>query len=101
LTPGALGCRFDDKIDGTLSQWIGGLRTDWNTGADADASPRLANRQVAITAGISTSRPLTALADDRELCFPQPDSNLTETCHSGFSPIGGHSAGWLHFSLAF
>src|SRR5215468_10636471 len=39
---------------------------------------------------------LTALADDRELCRPQPDNNLTATCHSGFLPIGGPSAGWLH-----
>jgi hypothetical protein len=44
---------------------------------------------------------LAALANDRELSLPQPDRNLTATCHSGFSPIGGPSAGGLHFSIAF
>src|SRR5215471_18080488 len=78
-----------------------GCRTDRNTGADAGAMPRLAKPAGGDYRGDQHLAALTALADDRELCLPQPDSNLTTTCHSGFLPIGGPSAGWLHSSLAF
>ena len=97
---GALGRLFDDKIDGTLGQWIAGLPNG--------PEHRRRRRRIAAVGkqasgghrGDQHLAALTALADDRELCLPQPDRNLTATSHSGFSPIGGPSAGWLHFSFA-
>jgi hypothetical protein len=83
---GALGRLFDDKIDGTLGQWIAGLPNG--------PEHRRRRRRIAAVGKQASGdhrgdQALTALADDRELRLPQPDSNLTATRHSGFSPIGG------------
>ena len=45
-------------------------RTDWRTGADAGAPLGLANKRVAIGAGISTSRPLLPLPTIESLASP-------------------------------
>src|SRR5262249_29741538 len=62
IDAGALGGLLDDvKLTARSLSGLPGRRTDGNTAADAGASPRLANRRVAITAGISTSRLLLPL----------------------------------------
>jgi hypothetical protein len=72
---GARGRLFDDKIDGTLGQWIPGLPN--NTGADAGALPRLAKQAGGDHRGIGTSRLVLPLPAIESWCLPQPDSNLT------------------------
>ena len=97
---GALGRLFDDKIDGTLGQWIAGLPNEPEHRRRRRRIVAVGKQASGDHCGDQHLAALTALADDRELCLPQPDRNLTATSHSGFSPIGGPSAGWLHFSFA-
>jgi hypothetical protein len=97
---GALARLFDDKVDGTLGQWIAGLPNGPEHSRRRRRIAAVGKQASGDHRGDQHLAALTALADDRELCLPQPDSNLTATCHSGFSPIGGPSAGWLHFSIA-
>ena len=61
-----------------------GCRTDLNTGADAGASLRLANRRVAITAGIITSRLLLPLLTIESCASP----NLTLGVFTDLRPFG-------------
>ena len=97
---GALGRLFDDKIVGTLGQWTAGLPNGPEHRCQRRRIAAVGKQASGGHRGDQHLAALTALADDRELCLPQPDRNLTATSHSGFSPIGGPSAGWLHFSFA-
>lgn len=94
---GALGGLFENKIDGTLGQWISGLPNGLKHRRRRRRIVAVGKQAGGDHRGDQDLAALTALAGDRELCLSQPDSNLTATCHSGFSPIGGPSAGWLHF----
>jgi len=96
---GALGRLFDNKIDGTLGQWIPGLPSGLEHRRRRRRIAAVGKQAGGDRRGDQHLAALTALADDRELCLPQPDSNLTATRQSGFSPIGGPSAGWLLFHL--
>src|SRR6478752_5553628 len=61
LTPARLAAALTMKLTARSVRAWPGLRTDSNTGAEAGASPRLANRRAAMTAGISTCRTLSPL----------------------------------------
>jgi hypothetical protein len=82
---GALGSLLDDEITGRSVSGLPGRRTDWNTGAGAGASPRLANRRVAITAGISTSWALLPLPTIESCASPLPRSAAPSAALFGLS----------------
>src|SRR5262245_19417483 len=75
----ALGRLLDDKINSALGQWTASPPNAGNTGADAGASPRLAERQAPSTAGISTSRPLLPLPTI-ESCEPHCHASSAREC---------------------
>src|SRR5262245_38860496 len=54
LTPARPTASLTMKLTARAVSGLPGRRTDWNTGADAGASPRLAYRRAAITLEVST-----------------------------------------------